>query len=428
MFDRSSLPTANPRSIRSIRVQTVLGAGLACLALALPVGAQDVPDAQRDAAYETLDATMHRVANEVPEFGGVFRDDDGALAVYLTNPAQKDRAQMAIERALGAASIGSTGLRVLQGRYGFGELSLYRTMVQPALAMKGVVYTDLDEAHNRVTVGVERAADGRVVELDLQRYGVPAEALRVVVSGPIFSLATLRDRTRPVVGGLQIQFGSFLCTDGFMATRAGVRGFVTNSHCTGRQGGVTGTVYYQPTSATPRIGVETADPNYVSGGACPAGRRCRWSDSAFVRFDSAVASNRGKIARTNGPGSLTINTTTPRFRIVGETGAPLAGETLNKVGRTTGWSRGIVTTTCATVLVSGTTIALFCQDIVTARALPGDSGSPVFKVITNPDRVRLYGILWGGNSSGTMFAFSRLSNIQRELGTLTTCDAALAGC
>jgi hypothetical protein len=400
-------------------------------ALVSMAAAQDPPDdvGQQAAAFTTLDDQLLRVAEAVPEFGGMFRDDDGALAVYLTNPAQKDRAQEAIERTLGAGFVGPRGLRVRQGRYGFAELSQFNRQAQGALSLKGVTFTDLDEAHNRLTIGVETAADVASVQLDVMRFGIPADALTVAVTGRIYALATLRSKVRPMPGGMQINFGNYLCTGGFMATRAGVRGFVTNSHCTGKQGGVTGTVYYQPLASTAgaRVGVETVDPNYATGGTCPAGRRCRWSDSAFVKFDSAVTSKKGYIARTNGLGSLTINTTTPAFRIIGETGSPLVGETLNKMGRTTGWSQGKVKQTCANVLVSGSTVALYCQDLVTAKVAAGDSGSPVFKLSTSP-KVRLYGILWGGNSAGTMFVFSRFSQIQKELGTLSTCDPALAGC
>jgi PKD repeat protein len=53
----------------------------------------------------------------------------------------------------------------------------------------------------------------------------------------------------------------------------------------------------------------------------------------------------------------------------------------------------------------------------------GDSGSPVFRV-TGTNTAELVGILWGGNSSGDMFVFSPLKNIQDELGSL---DAILDG-
>ena len=47
----------------------------------------------------------------------------------------------------------------------------------------------------------------------------------------------------------------------------------------------------------------------------------------------------------------------------------------------------------------------------------GDSGSPVF-AISSGTNVTLLGILWGG--SGSSFVFSPLSNIEGELGALTT--------
>jgi hypothetical protein len=83
------------------------------------------------------------------------------------------------------------------------------------------------------------------------------------------------------------------------------------------------------------------------------------------------------------------------------------------VGRTTGWTQGKVTNTCVNVGVSGTTIVQLCQNLVSARLGAGDSGSPVFKGSTN---VTLSGILWGGNSSGTQYVYSPISNIEKELG------------
>jgi hypothetical protein len=133
------------------------------------------------------------------------------------------------------------------------------------------------------------------------------------------------------------------------------------------------------------------------------------------------------IARPTGLGSITISHTASRFRIAGETSFPVVGETLNKVGRTTGRTQGVVSATCVNTNVTGTNITLLCQDFVNAGVAGGDSGSPVFRITNNPNSgdVRLYGVLWGGNSSGTQFVFSAIGsfNVQRstELGPLTTC-------
>jgi hypothetical protein len=105
--------------------------------------------------------------------------------------------------------------------------------------------------------------------------------------------------------------------------------------------------------------------------------------------------------------------------------------TVHKVGRTTGWSSGNVTNTCATVNVSGSNIQLLCQTLVqrsgTVIVQGGDSGSPVFQR-TSDDNVTLVGILWGGSTSGDLFVFSPLKNIQDELGAVTaTADGSGGG-
>jgi hypothetical protein len=48
----------------------------------------------------------------------------------------------------------------------------------------------------------------------------------------------------------------------------------------------------------------------------------------------------------------------------------------------------------------------------------GDSGSGMFQV-TGGTNVKLVGILWGGNSSGTQLVYSPFANVEQELGQLT---------
>ena len=119
----------------------------------------------------------------------------------------------------------------------------------------------------------------------------------------------------------------------------------------------------------------------------------------------------GSLARTTGPnnGSITINGS---FTITGE-GSATVGQTVNKVGRTTGWTQGLVTNTCVNTGVSGSNIVQLCQTFVSAGVGGGDSGSPVFRGTSS---VTLVGILWGGNSSGTQFVYSPIANIEQELG------------
>jgi hypothetical protein len=296
-------------------------------------------------------------------------------------------------------------------------------------SISGVVLTDIDEASNRLKVGVASASYVVEVESALARLGVPRAAVAIVETEPIVFTATLRDRTRPIEGGIQIAFSIYLCTLGFNGVRAGVAGFVVNSHCTDRQGGVQDTEHYQPTVAADNfIGTEIADPTYTRD-KCPPGVRgkvCRWSDSAYSERAAGVSADQGFIARTDSvnTGSLTI---AGQFRIVSE-GASLKGQVVNKVGRTTGWTQGQVTDTCVNVAVSGSRILQLCQDIVSANVGAGDSGSPVFAISSGNGDVQLRGILWGGNSSGTIFVYSPIANIERsdELGSISTCASGFS--
>ena len=238
----------------------------------------------------------------------------------------------------------------------------------------------------------------------------------------VFATTTLQDYVRPLEGGLQISFVdgglAYLCTLGFNAVRDGVDGFVVNSHCTTDQFGLDGTNHYQPwlSPSSNLVGNEIADPPSFR---CAPGRKCRYSDAAYDQRAGDDQATLGSIARPSALGSLEI---AGSFNVVGEAaGNAAVGDTLNKVGRTTGWTQGPVTNSCVDTGVSGTNILLLCQDFVKANVGGGDSGSPVFGIAPGANNdVILNGILWGGASDGSFFVYSPIANVERELGPLTT--------
>jgi hypothetical protein len=293
----------------------------------------------------------------------------------------------------------------------------------PLFELAGVVFTDADETRGRLVIGVlDRGAEG-LIRARLATLGVASQLVDVVETEAIVPVATLRDKVRPVEGGLQIRFTNYLCSLGFIAQRDGVMGYVTASHCSTTQGSVDSTQYYQPLNqnADEVIGTEIADPSFFRNtNGCPRGRKCRFSDANFSQGAGNVSFSLGLIAHTDAANStsLTIGGT---FGISGE-GTASSGQTADKVGRTTGWTRGTVTNTCADTGVSGTNIVLLCQTFVEGGGTivgSGDSGSPVFRS-AGGDNVTLLGGLWGGNQSGTMFVYSPIANIERELGALQT--------
>ena len=363
------------------------------------------------------------LARAVPGFGGFFLDQQGTPTVYLTQPAQRAAAERALAPWFREQNQAAAGLKVLPGRFAWADLERWNAQASvEALAIPGAVFADADEAANRVRIGVENATAATRVRAVLARLGIPAAATTVDIVKPFRQVATLRGAVRPVVAGVQINFPGFLCSLGFNATRSGVAGFVTASHCTNTQGGVESTPYWQPTQTTrpTQIATETVDPGYKSTLiGCPLGRRCRRSDASFAKYINGTTRTLGSIAKTSSTSStnltisghwtITSNATSSSFTV---------GSTVNKVGRTTGWSKGQVIATCVTVNVDGSNVTQLCQTVVNAKVGAGDSGSDVFSV-TSGSNVKLSGVLWGGSSDGKQFVFSPFANITGELGGLT---------
>ncbi len=357
------------------------------------------------------------VARVIPSFGGMYLDQFGRPTVYLTNLSDAVRARRVLSAFAQEHGRDENDIQFLQANYRLGQLNRWYDEAWPeVMEQAGTIFSDVDESSNKMLFGVERAGIATAVNAILRARGVPEDAYEVRVVEPIQNAATLRDIVNPKVGGLQIHFGNFLCTLGFNVSASNVASFVTNSHCTNKQGGVEGTVYYQPTStaAPTSIATEVADPVYFKGGACPRGKSCRYSDSSRAQYQNNTAFDLGGIAATSGS-NLTI---TGAHNISAEADAnrtPVGvGASVSKTGRTTGTSTGQVTNTCVNTSVQGSRIMQLCQTFVTAAVGSGDSGSPVY---SGSGSVTLVGILWGGSS--TQFVFSPLRSIKDELGNFT---------
>lgn len=373
---------------------------------------------------KTLEETFVDIDSKVPGFGGLYVDGN-QMKIYLTDTSKKDKA---IKEIISIKKIPKGGVEILQGKYRFSDLKKWKEDAGILFDIKGLVYIDADEEKNRLSIGVDNIDLSVEVEQKLIQAGIPKDAIVVVKTDPIEYKYTLQDRIRPIQGGIQIRYNSFLCTESFNGIRDGINGFVINSHCSGRQGGVQDTLFYQPLyQILPDfIGTEIADPVY-SKAKCSAwrikGKVCRYSDSAYASLASGVSHDQGIIEKTDGVNTRSLDVLGD-FRITNE-GSSIVGDIVNKVGRTTGWSQGSVSRTCVHTGVLGTNIVQLCQDYVDALSEEGDSGSPVFSITNShlTDDVELRGILWGGNSAGTTFVYSPIANVERsdELGPITNC-------
>ena len=379
------------------------------------------PAARAQELELSLDEQYARLAESVPGFGGLYLDEEGTTHVYLQDPSREREVQNLGERVV-----------VQQGDYDFRDLFAWREEVRPQLAARGAVFLDVDERRNRVLFGVERDSLGEfTAELYSYLRGtrVPPEAVIVEAAEPVVTLELLTDTIRPVPGGIEIrrpiQGGSIICTLGVNATWFGVKGFVTNSHCTATRSVVESTPFFQSTTASANsIGTETIDPPFFQSSPCPVGRRCRRSDAVFATYDSGSLSGGGTIANPlicglgGAPGSPSINPIQPRLPVTGFLfGNPPAGALVTKVGRTTSCTIGSQQNTCVDVNVVmppllPTDITMLCQNIVSALSSGGDSGSPVF--LRHDGEATLVGILWGGSSN--TFVYSPWLFVHGELG------------
>jgi hypothetical protein len=416
----------------------------------------EVASPGRDAAPPTaqleafgMDAHYLELAREVPGFGGAFHDDTRGVVVHMARrdlaldadrirDGLRSRLRFPGPRTSGDATVLAASAKkdiVLQeAAWDYGELIDFRGRAHGVFGLPGAVYTDIDEASNRVRIGVTREADQATFLAALEEQGVPAEAVTFTITEPIEPLRdeTLRDRVQPLGGGLQLVYPHptpgfiFLCTLGFNVDRAepgrSTSYFVTNSHCTLDQGAQDGTPYYQQPIALPDdkylVAREVLDPAYTD---CGGGFVCRFSDASLARYETTRTPVKlGAIYRPESvnTGSLAIANSGRRFfSIVDEAPFPELGDVLSKVGRTTGWTRGEVIGTCLNVLQSGSNRVILCQDLVGADVAGGDSGSPVFMQHGNSKNATLYGVLWGGGPG--LFVFSAMENIHFELGAFS---------
>jgi hypothetical protein len=95
------------------------------------------------------------------------------------------------------------------------------------------------------------------------------------------------------------------------------------------------------------------------------------------------------------------------------------GDTVDKIGRTTGWTYGPVISACALVQLfdRGTNYRYMCTNSVNADADVGDSGAGVFVYSVSGDTASVSGQLLGGDST-TVYYYSPMNNIQGEMGLL----------
>jgi hypothetical protein len=425
-----------------VNKQTLLASLVLALVLLNPQGNQ-VQEALADQhQVVTVNDLFSEVAKETPAFGGMFYDEEGNLNIYLLDIGQRGRAQAAIAAVFGAERIPKDAIRVLPARYSFADLRAWQDQAFSLFAIPGVLSTGIEHKTNMLRVGVQDLQLSDEVRLALRNLGIPQEAVRIEQTDPSVLQPTLRQRVRPVKGGLNIDANN--CTLGFNAWHVGLEGFTTASHCTANMGVVDGESFYQTAiMENDFVGVEAGDPPFFTCGDPYFGEPCRYSDVAFAQYGIDVDFSVGFIEKTqvvNTPQIPESVNIVGDFQITAARDA-LEGEVVNKVGRSSGWTQGVVTAICVDADMG--TYIMLCQTEADYESAGGDSGSPVF-LIPSPssDNVTLVGSHWGGRGDAgacpggctdegipmtTTGVFSPFSQVAGELGALTVTAAAVGG-
>jgi hypothetical protein len=393
------------------------------------------------------------LAERIPGFGGYAFDADGNLVAFIKGrtPGGDAGARVLLTRLLDRRrpGLGRQGGAVIlrTAEFTFEELAAWRDQLTDSLLGRGlgVHSTDVDEASNRIRIGVAGTPGRSAVMQAAVQVGIPVTALMMGDEGVAeFEGAASSTSGGPYAdaphangafyGGMQIRrlegTIAHLCTLGFYATFGGFPVGISNSHCSRDQdsNGGDGTVFYN--SQITYRGVEGYDRSHYW---CPSLfsplRHCRGADAMLFRAETGFPTPAfRKILRytTLNPGSMIsasyqkIDANNPI--IIGTRFEARTGEVVNKAGITTGWTQGVVSATCKDVemwvLPIGGGKVYRCQHEANYGRAGGDSGAPVFSF--NGGLADLKGIHSGRylQVTGMKTVFSPLSGIERDFGSL----------
>jgi hypothetical protein len=431
MKDDHSLKSGRARTLAFLTcVATLAGCVADRNPVAPPSSVNRAAEVSQSPQQETIDEEYARVSTTtVPGFAGYYMRSDTTI-IRIVQPEQADaaRSYVAGKRRLRAGSLGPTSIE--PASYSFAELHGWATKLEGLVGRDGVYVLDTDETTNKLWFGVASPATLDRIRAAAVAAGIPAEVITGDVQrAPVPRLAatTLQDWTDSLRGGFQIQnsFGS--CTLGFNALRNGQQIFVSASHCSGQQFALDNATIYQNTvTFANAIGTELTDRSLYT---CVAGvSGCRLSDASYFSYSTARTVNQGYIQRVNGGCygrrcniDVDNQNATSWFPVVEKVSNngdfPVSTAlSINKVGRTSGWTYGRITRACVTL---GN---LRCQYVTDTWSEPGDSGSPMFKLASDFVGARLIGILWGGpDGVWTTTYFSPISGVEADLGTISVC-------
>jgi hypothetical protein len=357
-------------------------------------------------------------------FGGFFFDSMHVPVVYLTDVTRLVSVRAAGLDAFLSRQRNLAGtFRVLPAAYGYGTLTRWYACAWPRVfGLPDAVFTDIDEAHNRLRFGVAVASAIVGVQTIVTECGIPSAAVAVDVVprvGPKYGLnESLQGPVRPVRGGILIDYDGpeHPCTLGIVGRTGEGTFFTTAAHCSSQPYVLDPTKYWQDAINNPvdSIGREFLDPPVIHHGDwdnCPEGDNCVFADVNMSHFQSSATNTAqvGLIARgtsisndLNHPGSLDLDHAHPLFVTGVDTSGGAFGNIVCKTGQRSGTTCGPITVSCGNYQWAGNyaygRIGVLCTSEADMHSEGGDSGSPIWNqsLSTSDSTVVLAGVLWGG--------------------------------
>lgn len=133
-----------------------------------------------------LDWEFVQLAGQFPGFGGYFLDADGNLHINMKQGATVDDVAEIVsdrvrDRIVGRPRRTTPETLIHRTRYDFLELEAWRTRLRTALSPQspGVQFIDIDEATNRIRVGVTTQAAQNDVNALVPAVGIASDAISV---------------------------------------------------------------------------------------------------------------------------------------------------------------------------------------------------------------------------------------------------------
>jgi hypothetical protein len=380
-----------------------------------------------------LDEAHALAADRIPGFAGLRAMPDGSTGVQFARGTGLESAMRASDAKrrgdlkrggdMYASMLDAVGKNTKVSVVSFDARQLLDWKRIAITASDAIMWVDIDHQTNRLHLGIDKDIAPEkfaAVEKILNRLGIPFEAMNsepAEMMQPVQAVGGgIRTTPPPLRGGSQISWvdtsegGSFVCSVSAPATRNGVAGFITASHCGNDTYQLTGTTFGSPNANSNNVGAESVDP---TGFSCTLGSgfgACRNSDAAFVTSSSTTFGSLWVISPTS------LQTTRVRT-FNGSTDYQSAGTVVNKSGRTTGTTSGSVTRDCVDTRVGGSpNYVVLCANFTNARVDGGDSGGTWYAV-SGASTATYYGVTSFKDGSGNG-GYSPFGQIKRDLGSL----------